>query len=75
MADPNLSQLRESVDYSLHRMTHILKGAVCVSTNVELIDETIDTLVRLALEEVEGAEQSFKDLRKHQYALGKKATA
>jgi hypothetical protein len=57
----------ETASYSLHKITHILNGALCVSSHVAPINETIDTLVRLALEEVEEAQQELEALRQYYY--------
>jgi hypothetical protein len=71
MLDPHFSTLWENVDYSLHKLTHILKATLSVSEDADPINETINTLVCLAIDQAKDSRKRLLELHKHQYATKK----
>lgn len=73
MCDSSFSTLYETVDFSLHKLTHILKSLECVNEQADPINETIDTLTSLALAQVDESRTQLLKLHKHHYDTGKDA--
>jgi hypothetical protein len=71
MCDSSFSTLYETVDFSLHKLTHILKSLECVNEQADPINETIDTLIGFALNQVDETRAQLLKLHKHHYDTGK----
>jgi hypothetical protein len=71
MEHMNVPAAGEAVDFSLHKLTHILKGTACVSEDADPINETINTLVHLALDQVEETREHLNEVHKHHFATEK----
>lgn len=71
MADTSFSMLWENVDFSLHKLKHILKATEKVSDDVEPLNETLDTLIGLAMHQVKVTRKHLQELHKHHYGVKK----
>jgi hypothetical protein len=63
--------LWENLDFGLHKLTHLLKATESVSENDHSINDTIHTLICLAIEQVEETRELHLKLHKHHYATKK----
>jgi hypothetical protein len=73
MADPTFLTLWEAVDYDLHKLMNILKGAICVGEYTQHDEETVLGLVYVALEKLEEAQQELEALREYHLHVEKEA--
>jgi hypothetical protein len=71
MADNTFSTLWEAVDYDLHKIINILKGAISVGEYSQHDAETVLGLIYVALEKVEEAQEELEALRRYHYTTEK----